>query len=106
MSNDDRLQASRSDPSTWRPDARIGRSARAVAAEVDGEVLVMNIDRETFFALDEIGGKIWRLLEAPISFGHLIQSLSLDYEADPSTIASEVAAFLDRLMESDIATRE
>jgi Coenzyme PQQ synthesis protein D (PqqD) len=80
----------------------ISRSPSVLTAEVDGEIVMMSIERGRYFGLDDIGGDIWKRLEGPCSFGQLIDRLVVDYDADRATIAADVRALLGRMVEQDV----
>jgi hypothetical protein len=82
--------------------ALISRSPSVLTAEVDGEVLIMSIDRGNYFSLNEIACDIWRRLDPPCSFAELIDGLAADYDANRATIVDDVRVLLRRLVAEDI----
>ena len=79
----------------------ISRSPSVLAAEVDGEIVMMSIEQGRYFGLDDIASDIWKRIETPCSFGELIDRLAADYDADRDTIAADVRALLARMAEHD-----
>jgi Coenzyme PQQ synthesis protein D (PqqD) len=80
----------------------IARSPAVLAAEVDGEIVMMSIEQGRYFGLDDIGSDIWKRIEQPCSFAALVDALAADYEADRGTIAADVTALLTRMAEQDV----
>jgi hypothetical protein len=80
----------------------ISRSPWVLAAEVDGEVVMMSIEEGLYFGLDDIGSDIWKRIESPCTFGELVDRLVADYDADRETIASDLRALLLRMTEHDV----
>lgn len=80
----------------------ISRSPSALAAEVEGGILVMSIDRGGYFSLNDVGSDIWRRLHQPRSFAELIDQLSLEYQATKQTIAGDVQSWLRQMLAEDI----
>ena len=80
----------------------ISRSPSVLAAEVDGEVVMMSIQQGQYFGLDDIGSDIWRRIEPPCSFAALIDGLTADYDADRATILADVHSLLLRMAEQDV----
>jgi hypothetical protein len=80
----------------------ISRSPTVLTAEVDGEVLMMSIERGCYFSLNDVGYDIWRRLDPPCSFAELIDRLAADYDAARATIVEDVQALLSRLVAEDI----
>src|SRR6202163_2186514 len=92
-----------SQPAAAIADATIvSRSPSVLTAEVDGEIVMMSIEQGRYFGLDDIGSDIWKRIEPPCSFATLIDGLAADYEADRTTIVTDVQSLLDRLAKHDI----
>jgi hypothetical protein len=80
----------------------ISRSPSVLAAEVDGEIVMMSIEQGRYFGLDDIGSDIWKRIEQPCSFAALVDGLVADYDAERGTIAADVTALLARMAEQDV----
>lgn len=78
------------------------RSTGVLAAEVDGEIVMMSIELGRYYGLDDIGSDIWKRIEQPCSFGALVDALTAEYDADRGTIATDVAALLARMAEQGV----
>ena len=50
---------------------RIARSPSVLAAEVDGEIVMMSIEQGLYFGLDDIGSDIWKRIDPPCLFADL-----------------------------------
>jgi hypothetical protein len=80
----------------------LSRSPSVEAAEVDGEIVMMSIERDVYFGLDKIGTDIWKRIDPPCSFANLIDRLAADYDAPRVTIATDVMAMLVRMVAEDV----
>jgi pyridoxal biosynthesis lyase PdxS len=80
----------------------VSRNACIVATEADGAVMMMHIDHGRYFTLDDVGSDVWRRIEAPCSFAALVAGLAVDYDADHTTIATDVARLLGRMTAQEI----
>jgi hypothetical protein len=97
------LTVSSTDPTANITDATIlSRSPAVLAAEVDGEIVMMSIERGQYFGLDDIGSDIWKRLDPPCSFSTLIEGLAADYDADRATIAADVRTLLGGMLADDV----
>ena len=81
-------------PPAISDETRISRSPAVLAAEVDGETVMMSIEKGCYFGLDDIASDIWRRLEEPCSFAALVDQLLADYDADRAMIAGDVRRLL------------
>ncbi|WP_346355427.1 lasso peptide biosynthesis PqqD family chaperone [Azotosporobacter soli] len=68
-----------------------------VAADMDGEKVMLNITTGKYFGLDQVGSRIWELIETPCAVYEIIQSLRLDYEVHEETCQKDVLTFLGLL---------
>jgi Coenzyme PQQ synthesis protein D (PqqD) len=95
-------QSSSQSPGAIADATIVSRSPSVLGAEVDGEIVIMSIERSRYFGLDHIGSDIWKRIEPPCSFATLIDGLAADYEADRTTIISDVKSLLRRMAKLDI----
>lgn len=79
--------------------SRILRSPDCLAAELEGDVVMMNVENGAYYQLDAIGTDIWQRLEHPVEIGALCGELALLYDAPVSDIQRDVLAFLSALAE-------
>jgi hypothetical protein len=80
----------------------ISRNASVLTAEVEGEIVMMSIEKGLYFGLDDIASDIWKRIEPPCSFGALVDRLVADYEADRATVAADVQTLLGRMAAQDV----
>ena len=74
--------------------ARVRRAADVLTTEVEGELVMMDVEKGVYFGLDAIGTDIWKRLEAPVAVADLAAGLVRDYDAEPETIERDVLALL------------
>ena len=65
-----------------------------LTAEVDKQIVMMDIESGRYLGLDDIGSVMWQRLETPRTFGELIDGLVADYDADRSVIGDDVRKLL------------
>ncbi|MEM9293770.1 MAG: PqqD family protein [Acidobacteriota bacterium] len=85
-------------------------SPRVLFREIEGEAVLLDLDQQSYFGLDEIGTRIWQLLiDAEIQgrVERVIRSLGTEYETSEEQLAVDVQSFLQELLEAQlISTRE
>lgn len=69
----------------------------AMSASIDQELVILNMAKNNYVGLDEIGRRIWEMLEKPRSVDALCVLLSREFEATPEQIATDVLPFLEEL---------
>jgi hypothetical protein len=75
----------------------VARNEDLPSAPVDREIVFLNVPKQSYVALDEIGRRIWELLERPRRVGELIGALELEFAGPSEQISADVIAFLDEL---------
>ena len=84
--------------------ARVERAVNMVAAEVEDEVVVLNIDSGYFFQLNRVGARIWALIETPRTFSDLCGGLQEAFDVSPEECRRDVGEFLQQLRTSGVIT--
>ena len=78
------------------------RSTEIVFNEIDGEVVMMGPNFESYFGMEACAARIWTLLEQEFSFTSLCERLAEEFEVDPEQCAGETRAFLVELCEQKL----
>jgi hypothetical protein len=73
-----------------------------VETEIDGEVVMMSLERGNCYGLDNSAARIWRLLENPISVASLLETLTREYAVEAENCQDDVFAFLDQLRQENL----
>ena len=78
--------------------AAISKRSHAFSeTEIDGEVVVMNLDRGDFFSLTGTAAAIWPLIDGSRSRDALLAELAAAFGTAPGAIASDLDEFLGQL---------
>ncbi|MFZ2956569.1 MAG: lasso peptide biosynthesis PqqD family chaperone [Candidatus Ozemobacteraceae bacterium] len=80
-----------------KENTKIRRNPDLVTSDLDGEVVMMNVETGKYYNLGKVGGKIWALLEKEITFTRLIDALMDKYDVERAKCESETTAFLQML---------
>lgn len=78
---------------------RFSISDEVVAREVGGETMLLDLSSGTYFGLDQIGGRIWQLLEDGSSPAEACDALIGEYDVIRETLETDVLALLADLLE-------
>jgi hypothetical protein len=73
------------------------RSGQLIEAEVQGEVVALDVDRDQCYGLDKVAARIWRMIVAPSRVGDVCNRLAHEYDVEESRCAHEVLALLEDL---------
>lgn len=69
-----------------------------MTSEVDGEMVLMNVNSGEYFGLDEISSNIWRLIDGKRSFTNIVEELLKEYEVDEETCIKDTRPLLIKLL--------
>lgn len=82
----------------------VARSDRQVGTELDGLVVLMNIDAGRYYQLNAIASAIWARIEIPRTVSDLCADLEAEFDADRDTIDNDVRQLLSRLAAENVVT--
>lgn len=84
------------------PKTIISQIEEIVASDIDGETVMMSVENGAYYGLDDIGSRIWKLIEKPINVSDLIDTLLEKFDVDRETCEKDVLTFLNELNEDKI----
>jgi hypothetical protein len=76
--------------------------ARSVSADLEGEAVILDTVDGEYYGLNEVGARIWTLLQEPTTFGELVDTLIEEYRVDRDRCAAEVRTLLGQMEEKDL----
>ena len=81
---------------------RLERDPGFVSRQIAGETILVPIrqnmgDLESVYTLNEVGTRIWELLEGSRTLGDIRDRLLEEFEAQPSEVERDLGTFLDQL---------
>jgi coenzyme PQQ synthesis protein D (PqqD) len=68
-----------------------------IAATVDREIVILSVDRGSYYGLDDIGSEIWEKLASPIRVDAICDALAEKHEGDRPTMERDVLALLEQM---------
>ncbi len=72
------------------------------SGELDGEAVLMSVQQGRYYGMDQIGTRIWQLIEKPMSVSELCDQLGREYEVGTEKCQRDVLNFLDELVEEKL----
>lgn len=86
--------------------SRLVPSPDALARELNGEILLLDLRTSHYFGLTGTGARVWQLIEAGHDIDAAADILAREYAADPLVIQDEVAAFVQDLVARGLLVRD
>jgi hypothetical protein len=69
----------------------------AISSTLGDEEVILDLVDGTYYGLDDVGTRIWRLLDTPQRIGALCDALQADYDVDRATLEQDVIALLEEM---------
>ena len=73
-----------------------------VFQEIEGETVLLDLKQEQYFGLDEVGSRIWALIEGGHSVGAIVRTLGEEYDAGPQQIEHDLLCLLTELEQAGL----
>lgn len=83
-------------------ETRVSKNRDIDDTDLDGEKVMMNLDKGQYFMMNEVGSRIWGIIEAPIQVRVIVEKLREEYDVDEQTCTDKVLEFLKSLSEADL----
>jgi hypothetical protein len=80
----------------------IARNDDLPSTPVDREIVFLNTKVGSYVALDDVGRRIWELLERPRQIGDLINALDAEFAGPREVIVADVIGFLEELADDEM----
>jgi hypothetical protein len=84
------------------PQSLVVRNAELPTTPVDGDLVILNLATNNYVGLDDIGSRIWTLIEAPVRVRDLTDALAAQFSGDAATIGDDVTGFLGELIDEGL----
>ena len=74
-----------------------------VCAELDDEMVLLNVETGVYFGLDAVGTRIWGLLTQGATEDEIVAQLLDEYDVPRDELSVDVSSFLDDLQSKGLA---
>ncbi len=78
------------------------RNPNLVSTDMDGETVMMSIDKGAYFGIGGIGPDLWELLAAPQTIDSLVTAICAEYDVAASDARRDIEDFLGRMVQNDL----
>lgn len=80
----------------------IQREAEIVTAQADQDLMMVSVATGHYYALSDVGRKIWDAIERPTRISDLITDLTANYDIDLTSCEEQTLSFLGSLLEEGL----
>jgi hypothetical protein len=85
---------------------RVVLSPDALFQEIGGEGVILDLKSSSYFGLDEVGVRLWQLLQADPNLQAACDTLLTEYEVEPARLEQDLIKLLEQLTDAGLATVE
>jgi hypothetical protein len=82
------------------PDSQFVRNPDLIATDMDGDTVMMSIERGEYYGVSGVGTRIWELLETPKTLAEIITSICAEFEVDEATCQADAEKFIRDMMDN------
>lgn len=72
-------------------------SPDVVFRDLEGEAVILDLASGTYFGLNEVGTRVWQMIDEGRDTAQIVDVVAAEYQADRATIAQDVAKLIDSL---------
>lgn len=83
--------------------SRVILSENIFVQDVDGEMVLMDMESEEYFGLDTIGATFWQALQETERLQETLKYLLEMYEVEESVLEKDLVAFVEKLRANGLA---
>ncbi len=75
----------------------IALSADVISQEVSGETVLLDLESENYFGLDEVGTRIWQLIKETNDLNTIYNTLLSEYEVPAERLQQDLTTLLTEI---------
>ncbi len=83
-------------------DSVVSASSELVAANLDGEVVILGFKSGSYYSLADVGGFVWDQLQKPQKVSDLRDAIMGEYEIEAAQCEQDLLELLDGLAEKQL----
>lgn len=76
----------------------ITRNPNQVAADIDGDLVMMSIEQGEYFGITGVGSRVWELLATPITVADIVRVICAEYAVDEARCQDDMQTFVEELI--------
>jgi hypothetical protein len=73
-----------------------------VSSDLGGEVTILGLRAGTYYGLDDVGARVWELIQEPKQVSIVRDTIMQEYEVEPEQCERDVITLLQRLADEGL----
>ena len=87
---------------TITPDTVIRQTDSQVQADIDGEVVMMSIEKGSYYMLNEVGSRIWEIVQQPTSVADICSQIVAEFDVTAEQCEPDVIKLVDEMLKCQL----
>lgn len=87
---------------TLTPDTVISSTQNQVSSELEGEAVILNLSSGVYYGLNEVGARVWELIQQPKRLSEVLDALLEEYDVQPEACSEDVKAIIRELASANL----
>ena len=79
-------------------------STDALFQEVAGEIVILDLKSESYFGLNEVGARIWQLMQAHGELQQVYDVMLEEFDVDAQQLQADIQGLVDELAAAGLVT--
>jgi hypothetical protein len=87
-------------------ESRLVTPPHVVTRQVDGELVLLNLENDYYFGLDPVGTRIWEVLSSSSSIGVGLEQLRSEFDVEGDRLRRDVERLVAKLVDDGLVELE
>jgi hypothetical protein len=80
----------------------VAAAKEQVSCDLAGEAVILNLESGVYFGLNNLGARVWSLVQEPTTVEKLQEVLLEEYDVEPERCERDLLALLQKLVEAGL----
>ena len=85
-----------------RQETKVVVSKDQLSANLGDTLAILHMGSNTYYGLDEVGLRVWELIQKPVSIGQLCENIVNEYDVDPKVLETDIVSLLEEMLEAGL----
>jgi hypothetical protein len=77
-------------------------SPRVIFENIDGELILVHMEKGAYYTTDEVGAALWDLIGSHCTVAEIVDALASQFDASPEEIEVAARSFMTRLIDEEL----
>lgn len=73
-----------------------------VSADLMGEAAILHLETGVYYGLNEVGARIWNLLQDPVTGSEIKSAILAEYDVPPHICERDICSLLGKLLSANL----